>query len=280
MTDVIFRDMWKLSGMSEDEFNATSRVAVVERMRGRHAATTSGKAEFIAAILDHMAARGHIRSWSSIGSSGRADYRVALLSGRTAVIEAKGSMDGNSATILERPSFADELVIWTITTNPMSDVVRNLWSGIHTRISPEYIATGKRVDMVLAWDMLGSSTTLRPELADLPEVEVANLNLPLPSVYLMPHELPVVGLRDVVQSRGPRQVEFARSLAKCFGLPEHLMARVSFEVAPHGDGLARRTTITSGNRIIKASRFTPIRRDLRAYLAACEAEKAGKSGSR
>nr|WP_250807479.1 hypothetical protein [Neorhizobium tomejilense] len=271
MTAAIYRDMWKLSGLPEDVFNARYRVGAVERMRGQHAAATSEKSDFIEGILTRMASGNYIREWSYIGRGGRADYKVCLPSGRIAVIEAKGSMDGNSATILERPAYADELVIWTMTTNPMSDVVKNVWSGLHTRISPEHIATGKRVDLVVAWDTLGSSLRLCPGLEALGPTGENGTSSP-PCLYLLPTELPIVGARPTVGAKRLHEVEFAQAAAECFGIPERFVGMVQFEVAEKRDRLARRTTVIFGNEIWKQSSMTPLRRDLTAYRAAAEKE--------
>ncbi|MGH2137807.1 hypothetical protein, partial [Enterococcus faecalis] len=74
------------------------------------------------------------------------DYTVALNSGKTAVIELKGCLDGNNTNIFERPPHANEFIIWSVCTNPGADPRRNAWSGIHTRLSAEIISRQQRVD--------------------------------------------------------------------------------------------------------------------------------------
>lgn len=270
---VVFERLWELTPWSKHVFDAQFRTGMVEQWRGRNAATTGQKSQFIENILSVMVARQAIASWTKIGSAGRSDYKIGLTSGRTAVLEAKGSMDGNSATILERPPYADELIVWTITTNPMSDVVANVWSGIHTRISPEYIVAGKRVDVIIAWDQMGSSIKLCPDLADVPTVAVGDMVLPPPCIYLLPHELPVIGLRNPVRARELCETEFARSVCACFGVPASLVGNVEFELGVVRNQLARRTRISFGKRHYRASSMTTLKRDLTAYEAAAAAEK-------
>lgn len=269
----IHQNLWTLSGLPEEEFNKVYLIGVLERLRGQQAATTKEKSRFIAGVLDFMTAQGKIEEWKYVGSTGRSDYMAVLRSGRIAAIEAKGSMDGNSVNIMERPAYADELVVWSVTTNPMSDVKHGIWSGIHTRLSPEYIALGKRVDMLMAWDELGSALTLRPELGELPIVEIGGIQLSPPALYLLPNQTPIVGYRDVVTAPGLDKVEFGRALSECFAIPERMVGKVQFEVAQKGDIIARRTTITLNGDIQKVSTMTPIKRDLTAYRAMLEAAR-------
>lgn len=269
----VYDRLHELTSFSKEDFDRNYRTGMIEQWRGRNAAKTSEKSEFIQAVLTLMVESRHIASWEKIGSKGRSDYKIGLISGRIAVLEAKGSMDGNSATILERPMYADELVIWTITTNPMSDVVANVWSGIHTRISPEHIINGKRVDVIMAWDHLGSSTALCPDLADLPEVEVNGTLLPPPCLYLLPHELPILGFRNPVKARGIGETEFAKAVCDCFGVPTRMVGTVDFELGLVGNQLGRRTSISFGNKHSRMSKMTLLRRDLSGYMNAVAMEK-------
>lgn len=283
MTAEVYENMWTLNGrgLSEQEFNDKYRVGLIERLRGQNAATTVLKAQFMESVLVHMQERDLIASWSYIGNAGRADYSVKLPTGRVAVIEAKGSLDGLSATSLERPSYADELVIWSMTTNPMSNVVANLWSGIHSRISADYVAAGKRIDTLVAWDLLGSSERLCEGLADLPKVPFGDELLTPPCIHLLPNELPILGTRPKVAAPCLDKQEFAQALATCFGVPRQLVGQVDFEIFPHEEnGLARRTTIWLDGELKKQSGVTPIRRDLKPYWrAVAVALKEGQKGS-
>ncbi len=85
-------------------------------------------------------AQNFIQKWESVGDTNRYDYSVQLNSGKTAIIELKGCLDGNNTNIFERPPHAQEFIIWSVCTNPGADPRHNAWSGIHTRLSAEIVA--------------------------------------------------------------------------------------------------------------------------------------------
>jgi hypothetical protein len=89
------------------------------------------KREFVQHVLNHMEDEGFIAGWDLTDDSSRNDYFVRLPSGRTAVIDLKGCLDGNNTNIFERPANADEFVIWSICTNLGADPRRNAWSDSH-----------------------------------------------------------------------------------------------------------------------------------------------------
>lgn len=144
-------------GLDERDFyNSGLFRGAVERVRGQFSATMRAKREFVQHVLNHMEDEGFIAGWNLTEDASRNDYLVRLPSGRTAVIDLKGCLDGNNTNIFERPANADEFVIWSICTNLGADPRRNAWSGIHTRLSAEMISRNQRVDGLIVWDMVGS----------------------------------------------------------------------------------------------------------------------------
>ena len=137
-------------GLTENEFyNSGLFRGAVERIRGQFSATMSEKRDFVRHILNHMQDGGFIQDWNSSGADNRHDYAVTMPTGRTAVIELKGCLDGNNTNIFERPPHAHEFIIWSVCTNPGADPQHNAWSGIHTRLSAEIISRSQRVDGLL-----------------------------------------------------------------------------------------------------------------------------------
>ena len=140
-------------GLEELEFyNSGLFRGAIERIRGQFSATMREKREFVQQVLNHMQDGGFIGDWNASGGENRYDYTVTIPTGRTAVIELKGCLDGNNTNIFERPSHADEFIIWSVCSNPGADPRLNAWSGIHTRLSTEIISRSQRVDGVLIWD--------------------------------------------------------------------------------------------------------------------------------
>src|SRR5690606_38366746 len=126
----------------------------IERVRGQFSATMRDKREFMQRVLNFMQDGDFIKHWNSTGEANRHDYVVQLNSGKIAVIELKGCLDGNNTNIFERPAHAQEFLIWSVCTNPGADPKHNAWSGIHTRLSAEIISREQRVDGLIIWDMV------------------------------------------------------------------------------------------------------------------------------
>ena len=134
-------------GLDEREFYQSGLFrGAVERVRGQFIATMGPKREFVQHVLNYMQDRGFIGEWESSGEVNRHDYSIQLKTGRTAVIELKGCLDGNNTNIFERPPHAHEFIIWSLCTNSGADPRHNAWSGLHTRLSAEIISRGERVD--------------------------------------------------------------------------------------------------------------------------------------
>lgn len=128
-------------GLDELEFyNSGLFRGAVERVRGQFSATMREKRFFVQHVLNHLEDHAFIDGWDLTGDANRNDYVVRLKSGRAAVIDLKGCLDGNNTNIFERPSGADEFVIWSVCSNPGADPRRNAWSGIHSRLSAEMLS--------------------------------------------------------------------------------------------------------------------------------------------
>ena len=57
------------------------------------------KREFVQHVLNHLEDGGFIAGWERAKRRARHDYTVRLNSGRIAVIDLKGCLDGNNTTI-------------------------------------------------------------------------------------------------------------------------------------------------------------------------------------
>lgn len=140
-------------GLDEnDVYNSGLFRAAIERIRGQFAASMTEKRQFVDRVLSHMQDGGYIDNYESSGSRNRHDYTLRLRSGKIAVIELKGCLDGNNTTIFQRPAHADEFIIWSVCANRGADPERNVWSGIHVRLSATIIAEAKQIDGLVVWD--------------------------------------------------------------------------------------------------------------------------------
>ena len=209
-------------GLDEREFYDSGVFrGAIERIRGQFAASMREKREFVQHVLNHMQDNGHIADWNVSGTENRHDYTVTMPTGRIAVIELKGCLDGNNTNIFERPPNAQEFIIWSVCTNPGADPERNVWSGLHTRLSAEIITRDQRVDGVIIWDMV-CSTIGRPcpklTGSDDPRInEIGHYRLPPPCIYLFPGTIPSPRNNPNPAPQRLQDVQILAAFANCYG---------------------------------------------------------------
>ncbi len=249
-------------GLDEKDFyNSGLFRGAIERVRGQFSATMRGKREFVQHALNHMEDGQFIAGWDQTEDSNRNDYVVRLNSGRVAVIDLKGCLDGNNTNIFERPDNADEFVIWSICTNRGGDPRRNAWSGIHTRLSAEMITHSKRVDGVVIWDMVcGTLGRPCPKLAtEARQTDMGPFAVPPACIYLMPAAIPS-NAQPTVRAQQLHEVELLSAFHSCFGGRDDELHFVDFEIQRNGLELLRKTSVRRGGIMQQESEMTPIRR--------------------
>jgi len=264
--EVLKTDAHKLGahGLSEQEFyNSGVFRGAIERIRGQFSATMRDKREFCRHVLNYMQDQGFIQDWDSAGESNRHDYVVRLKTGRVCVIELKGCLDGNNTNIFERPSNAQEFVIWSVCTNPGADPRLNAWSGIHTRLSAEIISRQQQVDGVMIWDMVcGTIGRPCPKLSGAPEraTAVAHYVLPPPCIYVLPATIasPRNNPRPAAQSLN--DVHLLKAFHECFRGQDEEVNYVDFEIEHQGAETLRKTCIRRAGAVVQESKLTAIQR--------------------
>lgn len=251
-------------GLDELEFyNSGLFRGAIERLRGQFSATMRPKREFVRDVLNYMQDQGHIQDWGSAGEANRHDYTVQLNSGRTAIIELKGCLDGNNTNIFERPANAHEFIIWSVCSNPSADPRHNAWSGLHVRLSAEIISRAQQVDGLLIWDMVcGTIGRPCPKIVAEPErvTEVAHYRLPPPCMYVFPATVPSPRTNPHPAAQQLNDVEILAAFHNCFGGREDEVNFVDFEVGYEGAETLRKTTVTRNGEVVHTTKPTAIRR--------------------
>lgn len=243
-------------------YNSVFRGAV-ERIRGQYSAMMGEKREFVRRVLSFMEDRKFINTFHSSGGQNRYDYTVEMPSGRLAVIELKGGLDGNNTNIFERPAHADELVVWSVSSNPGGDPRHNVWSRLHTRLSAEIISNSKRVDGLIVWDWVCGTIGRRcPKYENdkSRKTVVAQYELPPPCIYVFPNKIPEVRNNPLAHAQSIDAVEILRAFHSCFKGNDNELNYVDFEVANRGSEIVRRTIVRRDGRVVRESNHTPIRR--------------------
>jgi hypothetical protein len=251
-------------GLDEAEFyNSGLFRGAIERIRGQFSATMREKREFVQHVLNHMQDRGFIQEWESAGEANRHDYAVRLNSGRIAIIELKGCLDGNNTNIFERPPHAQEFIIWSVCTNPGADPRHNAWSGIHTRLSAEIIFREQRIDGVLIWDMVcGTIGRPCPKIQNQPQrlIDVGPFRLPPPCIYVLPATIPSPRNNPHPTAQRLEDVELLAAFNACFQGDPAEISYVDFQVQYRGADILRTTRVRRGGVVQQESSPTAIRR--------------------
>lgn len=251
-------------GLDEQDFYQSGLFrGTIERVRGQFAAAMKEKRAFVALVLSHMQDGGYISDWGSAGEANRHDYFVELNSGRTAIIELKGCLDGNNTNIFERPPHADEFILWSVCSNPGADPRHNVWSGIHTRLSAEMIDRNQRIDGLVVWDWIcGTSARVCPKLAGNEDrlTDIGQFRLPPPCIYLFPGTVPSPRNNAKPRVNSLKDVGLLEAMHLCFGGRDEELNHVEIEVAHKGAETVRTTTISRGGVVRKTTEPTPIRR--------------------
>jgi hypothetical protein len=246
----------------EDFWDSGLLQSAIERLRGSQSASTDKKRSFIADILSFMKTRGAITDWQFSGSGERHDYEVRMPDDRLCVIEAKGCLDGNNTNIFERPSNADEFIIWSLCQNPGSDPRHNAWSGIHTRLSAEIIHRKQRVDGLIIWDMLCGKGRACPKLvADASRVtRISDRDVPPPCIYLFPRTIPDPRNNPRPQCWRLEDVKFLSALSQAFKGESSDVVDVHIETRMNAASIERRTIYVREGTEFSSSRWTKIKR--------------------
>lgn len=251
-------------GLDEKDFyNSGLFRGAVERVRGQFSATTRGKREFVQHVLNHMEDGGFIAGWDLTENVNRNDYSIRLTSGRIAIIDLKGCLDGNNTNIFERPSGADEFVIWSVCTNPGADPRRNTWSGIHTRLSADMISRNRQVDGLIVWDMVcGTIGRPCPKIASdaAPRLtDIGPFRVPPACIYLFPDTIPTIAA-PMASAQPIDAVELLSAFHRCFQGLDHEVNHVDFELRQADDEMMRKTTVRRNGAVQQVSKMTAIRR--------------------
>jgi len=254
----------KALGLTEaDLYDAGLFRGAIERVRGQFSASMYEKRDLAKLILNHMEDVGAIASWNSAGGQNRFDYEIRMPSGRLAVVELKGCLDGNNTNIFERPPHAQEFYIWSICQNPGADPQRNAWSGIHVRLGAEIIDKEKQVDGLIIWDMVcGTVVRPCPKLEFEPErmTAVGQHELPPPCLYLFPRTVPSPRNNPEPAPHSLEDLEFLSAVFDTYECrPEELFS-VSFRADYSSTSLVRQTRVMRGGVLVMESDRTPIRR--------------------
>lgn len=250
-------------GLDENDFyNSGLFAGAVQRIRGQISATMIEKRQFVDRVLSYMQDHNFITNYESSGSKNRHDYTLKLPSGKTAVIELKGCLDGNNTNIFERPAHAEEFVIWSVCTNRGADPRRNVWSGIHVRLSATIVADMKQIDGLIVWDWVcGTVGRPCPKLKTLDRrTTVAQYRLPPPCIYVFPSTVPSPRNNPAPQAQSLNNVELLQAFQQCFGGNDNEVNYVDFQVAHRNAETVRRTIIRRDAKIVRESKETPIRR--------------------
>lgn len=251
-------------GLEENKFYESGIFeGAIERLRGQKSATMAPKKRFVSLVLNHMQDSEFITEWEEAGAANRHDLSIVLPTGKVAVIELKGCLDGNNTNISDRPPHAEEFVTWSLCQNKSSNLRKGVWSGIHTRMGADVVDIEKRHDGLIVWDWV-CNTVARPcpkITAEPNRVTILGEHmLPPPCLYAFPATVPSPRNNPRPARREIGDVEILKAFHDCFGGRKEEENIVEFEAKMEGPDLMRKTTITRDNLVRRQSTFVAIKR--------------------
>ncbi len=251
-------------GMPEDEFWESGLFySAVERLRGSRAASTSTKKGFVQEVLTLLKDHGRIAGWKSAETTDRHDFEVQVDADWVCIIEAKGCLDGNNTNIFERPPNANEFIIWSLCQNAAADPRKNVWSGVHTRLSAEIIHRKQVVDGLVVWDSVcGTLGRPCPKLQGKEDsgLILGRRRVPPPCIYLFPRTVPDPRNNPAPPARKLEDVKFLRALHEVFRGGGDDVTQVVLEAKMEAASICRKTTLVRDDKVVFASEFSPIKR--------------------
>ena len=217
-------------GLDPDDYDLYFRSAI-ESIRGVFSADGEDKRRFYNAVFDHMKSLGDILEWECIGTKGRQDYKITLPGGRKVCIEAKGCPDGNNMTIWERPTWAEEFIVWSQCPDSLQHHPgRGIWSGIATRLVTKMVVERQQIDGFIFFDgrcgsdnrrcpkEFGVVGDLRAKATPIKGQDDGN-RLPPPCIYLFPKTIPHPLNNKTPPVHDLNSLLFADRLLNSFGVP-------------------------------------------------------------
>ncbi|MDE2791997.1 MAG: hypothetical protein OXI81_16450 [Paracoccaceae bacterium] len=206
---------------------------------------------------------GFITEWEFDGETNRHNYAVSLEAGRTAITELKGCLDGNNTNIFERPSNANEFIIWSICTNTAADLRHNACTGIHIRQSAESISREQCVDGMVIWDIvcgtIGGPCPKSVAGADR-ETIVGTYSLPPPRLYVPPSKNPSLRNYPLRGRKRLSDVQILRAFNDCFQCMPKAIKYASIDVAHRGADTFRTPRIVRDDALQRDFDLSAIRR--------------------
>jgi hypothetical protein len=214
------------------------------------------KRTFISAVLNHVREQGFLRTWKFVGTDGRQDYMVILADGTVAGIEAKGGPDGNNMNIWDRPSWAQEFIVWSLSPESLAKQPGvSIWSGVATRLVPRMVHELKLVDAFVFFDgrcasslrpcpkQRGVAGPLRTAATSIEGATGRNDWLPAPCVYLFPRTYPHIPDTPSPATRTVRECKIVHALLSAFGVPHDELEDAVHSVTVEARGTRRGTEI-------------------------------------
>jgi hypothetical protein len=205
--------------------------SAIESIRGVFSATAEDKRKFLQVVFDKMKDSGAVKEWQSIGTKGRQDYRIMLPNKRSICVEAKGCPDGNNMNIWERPTWAEEFIVWSQCPDSLQhNPGHGIWSGVSVRLVPKMVVERQQIDAFVFYDgrcgskhrqcpkSFGLTDDLRSKATDVKGYPDSRW-MPPPTIYLFPRTIPHPHTNKQPPVHDLRSCQFANALLETFKVP-------------------------------------------------------------
>lgn len=225
-------------GLSPGEFELAYSSAI-ESIRGRRAASTRDRRDFISNLLQQLVDIGLASSMTEPLYGEGTVYRLEIPNLGSVAIIQKGCPDGaHSSENWTIPNWASETYLWWLCPSLKNHPGENIAKGVR-RLRNHYVDDQSRAlsGIIFHNDLCGGAQRACPKVAKA--VEIAGQLVPPPCIYTMPQE-------DTPEHNwdGQREVKFPGVLLKMFAIdsPSSYVGHVGFQY--RGSGQVR-TNITA-----------------------------------
>lgn len=202
-------------GLSKTDYEL-ALPAAVERLRGRSAAKSTDRRNFILAILDHLKGVGLINSYEKPKYGRDTIYRLYTEEAGEVAIIQKGCPDGaHSSTAWSVPDWADETYLWWVCPSIGAEPGEHVAKGVN-RLKTKFLSENTRPlsGLIFQSDLCGSD--LRPCPKSEYAIQLNGMFVPPPCVWVLPDR----GADSAHNWDGLTERHFPKLLLSAFGIKQ------------------------------------------------------------
>ena len=227
-------------GLSVQEYEHAFQAAI-EKLRGRHSASSADRRSFLAELFNEMKIRGHISGFERPHYGEATVYRLEVPGVGSVAIIQKGCPDGQHSSVRwTRPDWAAETYLWWLCSSMNYEPGMHVWKGVNRLRQRFFSDAVDTIDGVIFHNELCGSP-IRPCPKSDKAILINGFRVPPPCLYVMPKREDGT---DTWNWDGRRNVLFSRVLNAMFEISDNLSPAFTSYVGFQQHGVNIRTKIS------------------------------------